>query len=149
LPIIKSEHTVEVIRLRINAYNMNPFTKLSYLVLIIFPVLLMFIIFIAVSTVGHGAAKTDFLWDVSIVAFINGIFLGYCMIVPHEQRSWFLKWVTILLAILSIIVSIVLLIGSFVEPFDSFITPILFVVALLTIICGLVVIVDNSKAVRS
>jgi hypothetical protein len=109
----------------------------------------MFIIFIAVSIVGHGAAKTDFLWEMSVVAFINGVFLGYCMIVPHEQRSWFLKWVTILLAILSIIVSIFLLIGSFVEPFNSFIIPIMFVVALLTIICGIVVIVDNSKTTNN
>jgi hypothetical protein len=131
---------------------MNPFTKLSYLVLIIFPLLLMLIMFmaiVAVGAAGHGSGDTEFFWVMSAVGILNAVLLRNCMRKPYKLRSRKLRWATILLTAVSVLVSLFLLVGSFYSPEGFIIGSVMFVVALLTIICGVVVIVDNSKAVRN
>jgi hypothetical protein len=126
---------------------MSTFAKFSYLVLIAFPLLLMLIMFMAIVAVGHGSGDADFLWILAL-GILNALVLRNCMGKPYKLRSSKLRWATILLTTLSVLVSFFLLVGSFNGPSNSFITPIMFVVALLTIICGIVVIGDNSNTAK-
>ncbi len=132
---------------------MNPFTKLSYLVLIILPLLLMLIMFmaiVAVGAAGHGSGgDTEFFWIVTAIGILNAVLLRNCMGKPYKLRSRKLRWATILLAAASVLVSLFLLVASFYSPEGFIIGSVMFVVALLTIICGVVVIVDNSKTTNN